>query len=261
MSLFAWATCRITNKSEVQNFVKEDSKMRPGKWWSVILVLGLLMALSPLSAQAGPRRPFAAQPNRQAFTPPQCRGNACSWNSQPHQWQQPRGNAFGWNGQNRQWQQPHGNAYGWNRQPQQWQQPRGNAYGRNDYQRQWGQQRGAYGWNGQNRQGQQPAINAYGSNDHQRQWQQPGPSTAQGDRSGNQQVQPANWGQHNNTGSSYNRAGYPAQTQSPNTTPGWSGYNHNATMPASQSGTQPVSSPTPAGNTSQPAGQTPSGSI
>ena len=48
--------------------------MRPERWWSVILTLGLFMALSPLSAQAGPNRSFAPQPNRQAFNRPQPRG-------------------------------------------------------------------------------------------------------------------------------------------------------------------------------------------
>ena len=36
--------------------------MRPERWWSVILTMGLFMALSPLSAQAGPNRTFAPQP-------------------------------------------------------------------------------------------------------------------------------------------------------------------------------------------------------
>ncbi len=78
--------------------------MRPERWWSVILAMALFMALSPLSAQAGPFRGFAPQPNRQAFTPFQPRAQANGWNSQPRQWQQPNGNANGWNGQNRQYQ-------------------------------------------------------------------------------------------------------------------------------------------------------------
>ena len=80
--------------------------MRPERWWSVVLTLGLVMALAPLSAQAGPNRGFAPQPNRQAFTPPQPRGHANVWNRQPHRWPQPRGQAYGWNGQHRQWHQP-----------------------------------------------------------------------------------------------------------------------------------------------------------
>ena len=56
--------------------------MRPERWWSVILTMGLFMALSPLSAQAGPNRPFAPQPNRQAFTPPQPRAFAPQMNRQ-----------------------------------------------------------------------------------------------------------------------------------------------------------------------------------
>ena len=109
------------------------------RWWSVILTMGLFMALSPLSAQAGPNRTFAPQPNRQAFTAPQPRAfapqvnrqaftapqpcaSANGWNSQPRQWQPPRGNTYGWNGQNRQWNQPHNNANGWNGQHRQWNQ-------------------------------------------------------------------------------------------------------------------------------------------
>ena len=237
--------------------------MRPGRWWSVILPMGLLMALSPLSAQAGgPNRPFAQQPNRQAVTQPQPRAFAPQMNRQAFTSTQPRASVSSWNSQPHQWQQPRGNAYGWNNQPHQWQQPRGNAYGWNNHQRQGDQDRDAYGRNGQNHQWQQPRGDAYGWNNQQRQWGQPRPSTAQGDRPGNQQFQPANWGQHSNTGSSYNRAGYPAQAQSPNTTPHWSGYNHNTTMPASQTGAQPgFRHPEPAGNAPQPIGQSPSGSI
>ena len=47
--------------------------MRAERWWTVILTTGLFIALSVPSAQAGPNRPFAPQPNRQAFTPPQPR--------------------------------------------------------------------------------------------------------------------------------------------------------------------------------------------
>ncbi len=109
--------------------------MRPKRWWSVILTMGLVMALSTLSAQAGPNRPFAPRSNRH-FTPPQPRAHTNGWNRQPHRWQQPRGHAYGWNGQNRQWQQPHRNAFGWNGHQRQWNQHR-NVYGRNNHQDQW----------------------------------------------------------------------------------------------------------------------------
>jgi hypothetical protein len=116
------------------------------RWWSVILSMGLFMALSPLSAQAGPNRTFAPQPNRQAFNAPQPRAfapqvnrqafnapqqrtSANGWNSQPRQWQPPRGNTYGWNGQHRQWNQPHNNANGWNGQHRQGNQHPGHAYG------------------------------------------------------------------------------------------------------------------------------------
>ncbi|MGA7563882.1 MAG: hypothetical protein WBW55_11810 [Desulfobaccales bacterium] len=156
--------------------------MRPEKWWHVILTMALFMALSPLSAQAGPFRSFAPLLNRQAFTAPQPRGNAFGWNGQNRQfqqpngnaygqnrqWQQNNGNAFGWNGQNRQWRQTNGNAYGWNGQNRQFQQPNGNAYGQN---RQWQQNNGnAYGWNGQNRQWDQRRD--YRRDDRWRQWDQ-----------------------------------------------------------------------------------------
>ena len=111
--------------------------MRTERWWSVILTVGLFMALNPLSAQAGPNGTFAPQQNRQAFTQPQPRPTGIvsrtngsnprqcfyGWNGQPHQGQQHPGNAYGWNAQNRQWQQPRGNAYGWNGQQRQWQHP------------------------------------------------------------------------------------------------------------------------------------------
>src|SRR3989339_831055 len=150
------------------------------------------MVLSPLSAQAGPNRPFAPQGNRQAFAPPQSRGPANVWNRQPHHYQQPRGHAYGWNGHNRQWAQHR------------------NAYGRNDPQ-----------------------------------WQPP-----------------RNWGQHNNPGSSYNRAGHPTHPQSPNITPNPSGYSHTTPLPAGQTGERPgFRRPDASGNTHQPHGQSPSGVI
>ena len=116
--------------------------MRPERWWSVIPMLGLFVALIPLSAQAGPNRSFAPQPHRQAFNRPQPGGHGGAWTGQPHRYQQPRGQAYGWNGQNRQWQQPRGHANGWNRQPHQGQQQHGNAYGWNNQHRQWQQHRG-----------------------------------------------------------------------------------------------------------------------
>ena len=109
--------------------------MRPERWWSVILTMGLFMALSPLSAQAGPNRTFAPQPNRQAFTQPQPRAFAPQVNRQAFTPSQPRAFANGWNSQPHQWQQPRGNAY-W----LEWPKPSVAAAPGN-----------AYGWNGQNR--------------------------------------------------------------------------------------------------------------
>jgi hypothetical protein len=232
--------------------------MRPKRWWSVIFTMGLFMALSPLSAQAGPNRTFAPQvnrqafhapqpracapqPNHQAFTRPQPRGFANGWNSQPRQ-QPPRGNAYGWHGQNR----PPGNAYGWNNHQRQGDQHH-NAYGRNDHRGQWDQHRNVYGGNDHQRQwGQQ--RNAQGGNDHQRQGQQPRPAFAQGDRLENRQFQPPNGGQQHNPGSPYNRASYPAQAQVPNIAPRSSGYSHNTTIPAGQTGVQPISQSDGPGN-------------
>ena len=185
--------------------------MRLERWWSVILAMGLFMGLSPMNAQAGPNRNFAPQPNRQACTRPQPRAFAPQVNRQVFNRPQPRAFANGWNSQPHQWQQPRGQACGWNGQNRQWQQPRGNDRG----------------WNGQ--QPQWDHRNAYGRNDHQ--WQQP-----------------PNWGQHNNPGSSYNRAGYPTHPQSPNIAPRSSGYSHNNTIPAGQTGAQPLSQPDASGN-------------
>jgi hypothetical protein len=196
--------------------------MRTERWLSVILFMGLFMALSVPSAQAGPHRPFAPQTNRQAFARPQPRAFANGCNSQPRQWAQPRGNAYGWHGQNRQWRQPRGNAYGWHGQPHPGRQPHGIAYERNDHQRRWNQPRNDYGWNG-----------------HQRQGQQPHPSFAQGDRGENWQFQPSNGGQHYNPGSPYHRAGYQVPPQSPNSAPGSSVSSHNTTIPGGRTGGQP----------------------
>jgi hypothetical protein len=217
--------------------------MRPERWWSVILSLGLFMALSPLSAQAGPNRAFARQPHRQAFTPPQPRAHTNGWNRQPHQRQQ--GHAYGWTGHNRQWQQPRAHANRWNSQPHRWPQPRGHAYGWNGQNRQWQQPRGnAYGWNGNQRQGDQHR-NVYGRNDRQYQWQQP----------------PIG-GQYNNTGSSYNRAGHQLHPQSPNIAPNSSGYSHNTTIPAGETGARPsFRHPGASGNAPLPQDQSPSGVI
>ena len=251
--------------------------MRPGRWWSVMPRGGSAYGSEPVKCPGRTSSSICPTAKSSGFHPtpaPRQRlrleQSATSVAAAPRQclrlqWSKPPVAATP-----RQWLRLERSApsvaaapamLGWNDQQHQWQQPQGNAYGRNDHQRQWQEHGNGYGWNGQNRQWQQPANNAYGSNDHQRQWQQPSPSAAQGNRPGNQQFQPANWGQQSNTGSSYNRAGYPAQAESPNTTPRWSGYNHNTTIPASQSGTQPVSNPTPAGNTPPSTGQTPSGSI
>ncbi len=246
--------------------------MRPERWWSFILAMALLLALSPLSAQAGPNRPVAMQQNRQAFTPFQPNGNAYGSYGQNRQGQQPYGNAYGSYGQNRQWQQPYGNAYGSYGQNRQWQQPYGNAYGsygqnrqwvdhRNDYWRDdhrhhwWDEHRHDYWRDDQHR-------DAYGWNNHQNQWQQPRPAFVQGNGLGNRQFQSPNgtsynragysaqgqspntatgsagYGQQYNSGSSYNRAGYSAQGQSPNTATGSSGYYHTTTTPVSQTGSQ-----------------------
>ena len=218
--------------------------MRSERWWSVILSLGLFMVLSPLSAQAGPNRSFAPQPNRQAFSPAQSRGHANNWNRQPQHYQQPRGHANTWNRQPHHYQQPRGHAYGWNGQNRQWHQPRGNAYG----------------WNGHNRQGHQPQGNAYGWNNHQRsQWDQH--RNAYG-RNDHQWQPPRNWGQHNNPGSSYNRAGHPTHPQSPNIAPNPSGYSHTTPLPAGQTGERPgFRHPDASGNAPLPHGQSPSGVI
>lgn len=94
------------------------------RWLSVILMMGLILVLSPLSAQAWRNQPNFQQPQHRAFTPHQPRGNAFGWHGQRPQWHQPRGNAFGWHGQQSQWHQPRGNAYGWHGQQSRWHQPR-----------------------------------------------------------------------------------------------------------------------------------------
>jgi hypothetical protein len=181
--------------------------MRPERWWTVILTMGLFMGLSPLNAQAGPNRTFAPQPNRQAFTRPQPRAFAPQVNRQAFSRPQPRAVANGWNRQPHQWQQPRGNAHGWNGQHRQWQQPRGNAYGWNGHQRQ-GDHRNAHGWNGPDRQwrqphnGQHPRGQAAGWNGQQHR-QSSGP----GHRAGYQQSQSPNQNQESSH-RSYTPIGY-----------------------------------------------------
>jgi hypothetical protein len=170
----------------------------------IILVMGMIMALSPIGAEARPNQPFSRQPNFRAFTSRQPRMNTFGYHGQARNWGQPRARAagwngprfqgqqshsggFGWNGQNHQWRQTRGNSGGWH-QPRGWQQPRGrainwngrrsqwqhhpgNAYGWNSQQRTWREPR-AYGWQGQGGNWQQPQGRAIGWNGQQSQWQQ-----------------------------------------------------------------------------------------
>jgi len=76
------------------------------RWLSVIPMMGLILVLSPLSAQAWRNQPNFQQPQHRAFTPPQPRGNAFGWHGQRPQWHQPRGHAYGWHGQQSRWHQP-----------------------------------------------------------------------------------------------------------------------------------------------------------
>lgn len=237
--------------------------MKSERWWSVIFTLGLFMALSPLSAQAWPNRPSAAQPHCRAFTPPQPRSHVNNWSRQPHQWQQHRGPAYGWNGQNRQWHQPVGHANAWNRQPHPRQQHPGQAYGWNGQNRQWQQPRGpAYGWNGHQRQGDQ-YRNVYGRNDYQHQWDRGHNVYGRNDQQHQWQPRP-DGGQSHPAGPAFNRAGYPAQPQAPHNapnTPG-SGYSHNSPSPTGQTGTRPsYHQPDAAGNAPLPQNQSRSGVI
>jgi hypothetical protein len=55
--------------------------MNPNRWLRVILMLGLILVLSPLGAQADPYQPFDPHPN----------------------YHRPHGNAYGWRGR-----KPHG---------------------------------------------------------------------------------------------------------------------------------------------------------
>ncbi len=85
------------------------------RWLSVSLVMGLILVLSPLSAQAWRNQPHSRQPNHRAFTPQRSRGNVVGWHGQRSQWHRPRGNAFGWHYQ-RQGHRRRGNAFGWHGQ-------------------------------------------------------------------------------------------------------------------------------------------------
>jgi hypothetical protein len=94
------------------------------RWLSVILMLGLVLALSPPKAQAWPNQPISRQAHPRAFAPHQPRGHAFGWQGQRSQWHQPQGHAYGPHAQRSQWHQPRGQAYGWHGQRSQWQQPR-----------------------------------------------------------------------------------------------------------------------------------------
>ena len=87
------------------------------KWWSVILMGGLVLALSAPSALAWTHGPYAGH-------------NANFRGGAPH------GPAYGWNGQRPAWN--HGKAYGW-QHGNQWNHR--NAYGSN-HRGYWGQQHG-----------------------------------------------------------------------------------------------------------------------
>ena len=141
--------------------------MKPLRWWSVILALGLFMGLSPLNAQAGPNRTFAPQVNRRAFSRPQPHAFNHGRNNQPYQCQQVRGNAYGWNGYQRQAQQHPGRAFGWHGQDRQWRQPQRNAYGWQGQARNWQQPRGqAVGWNGTRSQRQPNNVAGWNGQQH-----------------------------------------------------------------------------------------------
>jgi len=73
--------------------------MKLERWWSVILTMGLCMALSSVSAQAGSNRPVATQANRQVCTQPQPRAFAPQVNRQAFTSSQQSAQANGWNGQ------------------------------------------------------------------------------------------------------------------------------------------------------------------
>ena len=69
--------------------------MNRQRWLSVILGMGLTLALSPPSALAGPNQGFQRQSNARAFTPQAPRGNANVFQGQRPQFQPPQGNANG----------------------------------------------------------------------------------------------------------------------------------------------------------------------
>ena len=78
--------------------------MNRQRWLSVLLAMGLTLALSPPNALAGPN-----QPSGRAFTPQAPRGNAPVFQGQRPQFQRPPGNGF--QGQQSQVQQ-HGPVMG-----------------------------------------------------------------------------------------------------------------------------------------------------
>ena len=92
------------------------------KWWSVILMVGLVVALSAPSALAWTKQP--------------CGGHNANFKGGA-----PHGPAYGWHGQRPAWN--HGNAYGWQHGNQQHrnQWKHRNAYGSN-HRGSWGQQHG-----------------------------------------------------------------------------------------------------------------------
>ena len=223
--------------------------MRPQKWWSIVLTMGLAMVLSPIVAQAGPHRASNRHVNRQAFHRSQPRGSANRWRSQPHRWQQSRGNAYarrgvqrqrnqyrnayGYNWQNRQRHQSRGwqsqarnrqqyreRAVGWNGARYQRQQHPGRAYGWNEQNRQWRQaERNAWGRQGQPRSWQQPQRQAVGWNGQQPQWQQHRQSSGQGYRTGNQRYQSPSQNQEN-ARPSYTPISYSGSHQASSTSSG-----------------------------------------
>jgi hypothetical protein len=196
--------------------------MNPKRWSSVILSMGLAVALIPLSAHAWPNRPQARTSNHQAFTRSQPRGHAFGKQAQGRQWQSPRGNAFGRYGQRVQWRQPRGNAFGRQGQGRQWQPPRGHSYGYYGQRAQWRQPQGrAFGWQAQGRQ-----------------WQPPRNSYSQPYRQGSRQFQQPTWGQHQNSQVPYARIGYPGQSQAPNFTSRSNTYNPDPTVQTGQSSPQ-----------------------
>ena len=169
------------------------------RWLSVILGMGLILALGPPNAQAWRNQPSPHQQNYRACTP-----------------HQPQGHAFGWQGQRPQWRQPQRNAYGWHGQRAQWQQPRGNAHG-------WYGQRPQ----GQHQQWQHQQRNAYQGQGQRPQWQQPHQPFAQGPRPGDRQWQQPSMGQPHNPGLPYTPAGYQGRPQGVSATPGSHGYPSN----------------------------------